>query len=206
MRDRSRFSYRGRRRPRGRPSRVMILGLSLALFAGGFFLLWSLGGLIRGGGTSASAAQISAMAPASAPSYVFTPSVDLLAFRDLTYVPVKGIYVTSSAAGSSTALGKLLALADQTEINAFVIDVKDASGHVTYAADVPLAQKLGLIEPRIQDIDGLISTLAQHKIVPIARIVCFSDDLLARKEPDWAIQSKEGGPWRLPRSRVPQPL
>jgi len=74
-------------------------------------------------------------------------SVDLLAFRDLTYVPVKGIYVTSSAAGSSTALGKLLALADQTEINAFVIDVKDASGHVTYAADVPLAQKLGLIEP-----------------------------------------------------------
>ena len=196
MRDRSRSSYSLRRRAQRRPSPVLALILGLAFFAGGFYLFFSVGGWMRTGNTPAGAAQISERPPASAASYVFTPNLDLRALRDLAYVPVKGIHVTADAAGSSTELPKLLALADQTEINAFVIDVKDESGHLTYAADVPLAQKLGLIVPRIKDIDGLMSTLAAHKIVPIARIVCFADDSLARKEPGWAIQSKKGGPWK----------
>lgn len=127
-----------------------------------------MGAWIRASGTPAGAAQTSAAPPCSADSYVFTPTLDLRALRDFACQPVKGIHVVSSAAGSSTSLAKLLALADQTEINAFVIDIKDESGHVTYAADVPLAHKLGLIQARIKEIDGLVSTLVKHKIVPIA--------------------------------------
>jgi hypothetical protein len=108
-------------------------------------------------------------------------------------VPVKGVYITSYAAGSSKYMTSMLALADQTEINSFVIDVKDATGYVSYDADVPLAKQLGLIDKRIPDIDALIATLRQHNIKPIARIVCFNDPVLAKKMPSLAVKSKSTG-------------
>jgi hypothetical protein len=101
--------------------------------------------------------------------------------------------MTSYAAGSSKYVTSLLSLADQTEINAIVIDVKDATGYVSYSTDVPLAKQLGLIDKRIPDIDALIATLRQHNITPIARIVCFNDPLLAKKMPSLAVKSKSTG-------------
>ena len=104
--------------------------------------------------------------------------------------------MTSYVAGDSKILNGLIKIADTTEINAFVIDVKDNSGYVTYESGAPLAKQLGLTTPRIKDIDGLIATLNQHGITPIARIVCFQDPLLAKKEPDLAVKSKKtGGNW-----------
>lgn len=104
--------------------------------------------------------------------------------------------MTSYAAGDTKMLASVIKIADQTEINAFVIDVKDATGYVSYDTEVPLAKELGLAQRRIKDIDGLIDTLVAHKIVPIARIVCFQDPVLAEKRPDLAVKSKKtGGNW-----------
>jgi hypothetical protein len=89
----------------------------------------------------------------------------------------------------------LLDLADSTEINAFVVDVKDDIGTVTYAVDVPMANELGLVEERIDDIDEFITVLSEHGIIPIARVVCFKDSLLAKARPDLAIMSVDGGLW-----------
>jgi len=75
--------------------------------------------------------------------YEVDPLVDLLAFRDLSYVPVKGIYMTSYAAGDTGWMTKMLDIADTTEINAFVIDVKDDRGWVAYEADVPWRRSSG---------------------------------------------------------------
>ncbi len=176
---------------------MLVIGVAgLVVFAAGFFLLWSLGSWIAGGGVPGSDKSGSQALAASLPSqsdYNFTPSVDLLAFRDASYVPVKGVYITSYAAGSSKYMTSMLALADQTEINSFVIDVKDATGYVSYDADVPLAKQLGLDSTRIPDIDALIATLRQHNIKPIARIVCFQDPLLAKKMPALAVKSKSTG-------------
>jgi len=122
--------------------------------------------------------------------------VDLRAFRDLSYVPVKGIYVTSYAASSADLLPKLIALADNTEINAFVIDVKDDMGHVTYQADVPFARQTGTVTSRIKDIDALIAKLQAHHITPIARVGCFKDNVLAHNRPDLAEKDKSGGLWK----------
>ncbi|MBN1321833.1 MAG: putative glycoside hydrolase [Thermoleophilia bacterium] len=127
--------------------------------------------------------------------YKVEPLVDLVALRDLSYVPVKGVYMTSYAAGSQERITQMLALADKTEINALVIDVKEDLGLVTYDADVGLAKELGLVEKRIPDIDELLATLAEHDIVPIARVVCFKDTKLAKARPDLAVQSTEGGMW-----------
>ena len=93
-------------------------------------------------------------------------------------------------------MDKQIALVDRTELNGMVIDVKDATGYVSYATDVPLAKELKLEERRIRDIDALMATLQEHKIVPIARIVCFNDPILAKRRPEYAVKSKGGGIWK----------
>lgn len=128
------------------------------------------------------------------PTTTTTLSVQqIIARRDQSYRPLKGIYVTAGSAASPTVLAKLLKIADDTEINAFVIDVKDNSGYVTYNTGAPLARNMGLYKPVIKNIDGLIATLVQHDITPVARIVCFQDSVLAAKRPDLAVKSKKTG-------------
>jgi len=127
--------------------------------------------------------------------YTIEPLVDLLAFRDLSYVPVKGIYMTSYAAASPEKLNDMIGLADRTEINAFVIDVKDDIGLVAFDADVALAKELDLIDARI-DVDALIAKLREHDITPIARVVCFKDNTLATKRNDLAVMRDGGSIWK----------
>src|SRR3990172_7790412 len=181
--------------------RMAVLGfLGAVFFAGGFFLLWSMGGWLVGGGgfpggASPSAAVAAPVLVASGDDFTVSPLIDLRAFRDLSYVPVKGIYMTSYGAASNERLTDMIKLADDTEINAFVIDVKDDLGYVTYKADIQLAKDEGLIDARIKDIDALTAKLRQHNIIPIARVVCFKDTKLAEKRPDMAVKWKNGSNW-----------
>ncbi len=109
---------------------------------------------------------------------------------------VRGLYVNAWAAGSSRKMANLMALADTTEINSFVIDVKDVSGYVSYRTGVALARQIGADRDiRIRDIRGLLDQLRARGIYPIARIVVFKDPLLARKKPEWSIQADTGGIW-----------
>jgi hypothetical protein len=170
-----------------------------AAFAAGFILLWALGSFVVGGaGFPWDNGQTTVATRVDLPvetEYQVDPLMDLIALRDLSYVPVKGIYVSSHWAGRSDLLSGLITLADETEINAFVVDVKEDRGLVTYAVDVPLAQSEGLIQKIIPDIDKLIATLSEHHIIPIARVVCFKDSTLAKARPDLAIMSSKGGMW-----------
>ncbi len=145
---------------------------------------------------STAEASVSLVALQAQVDHPLEPLVDMRAFRDLSYVPVKGIYVSSYHAGRPELLQKMIDIADTTEINAFVMDVKDELGKVVYNCDVPMAKSLGVVEPRIPDIDGLIATLRKHDITPIARLVCFQDSALAKARPELAIQSSKGGLWK----------
>ncbi|HYW06721.1 MAG TPA: putative glycoside hydrolase, partial [Longimicrobium sp.] len=72
---------------------------------------------------------------------------------------IRGLYLNAYAAGSRTRLPKLLQMADQTEINAFVVDVKDEKG-IRYKTTIPLAAELAQDgEVAIRDLKGLIDTL-----------------------------------------------
>jgi hypothetical protein len=174
--------------------------MAVVAFAAGFLLLWSLGSWIVGGnGFPWRSGQATAATRVEVPEqtdYQISPLMDLTALRDLSYVPVKGVYVSSFGAGSPPLLTKMLKLADDTEINAFVVDVKEDEGLVTYAADVSLAKNEKLIEKRIKDIDAFVATLNEHHIIPIARVVCFKDTRLAKARPDLAIMSSKGGLWK----------
>jgi len=108
----------------------------------------------------------------------------------------RGIYLTAWVAGSSTRSEELIELARRTEVNTFVIDVKDASGYVSYRTDVALAREIGADrEIRIRDVRALLDRLEAEGIWPIARIVVFQDPILARARPDMTVQDSEGGTW-----------
>ena len=110
---------------------------------------------------------------------------------------VKGIYLTAWSAGSSRRLEALIELARRTEVNAFVIDIKDASGYVSHDTGVPLAREIGATgERRIADLPGLLERLEAEGIWPIARIVIVQDPLLAAARPALAAQDAAGRPWK----------
>ncbi len=114
----------------------------------------------------------------------------------LAPIHVQAIYATANTASDAKSLERLINIADTTEINALVVDLKDSTGHVYYDSKVPLAHEIGAVSPEL-DPAALVDNLHQHHIYAIARIVVFEDPILAEARPDWAIHdSSTGGLWR----------
>lgn len=107
---------------------------------------------------------------------------------------IKGVYVTAYSAGGER-MASLLNLLDKTELNSMVIDIKDDLGNITYKTDNPNLQKLGNPQPYIKDINKLMTTLKDHEIYPIARVVVFKDSVLAKKHPEYSFVQKDGTVW-----------
>jgi hypothetical protein len=114
--------------------------------------------------------------------------------RDLAPPIIRGIYVSSYAIATPDKRTKLLALADSTEINAFVVDVKDDDG-IRYVSRDPLAREVSEGTIPLKDLKALVDTLRAHGIHPIARVVVFKDRYLAPARPEWAIRTPEGKLW-----------
>jgi len=109
---------------------------------------------------------------------------------------VRALYVNAWAFGGSR-FRDLVRLADSTEVNSFVIDVKDDTGYLTYRSEVPTAIQIGAnSQLRAKDAADRLRTLHAHGIHPIARIVVAKDPLLAARKPAWSVQDKGGGLWR----------
>lgn len=106
---------------------------------------------------------------------------------------LRGIYLNAYAAGSQKRLGTLLALADSTEINAFVVDVKDEKG-MRYRSELPLQKEIGG-EITIRNLTALVDSLHAHGIWAIARIVVFKDPMLSAAKPDWSIRKADSTLW-----------
>src|SRR6266446_3189937 len=110
---------------------------------------------------------------------------------------IKALYVNAWAFGSQK-LWQLVRLADETEINAFVIDVKDDTGCLLYPSAVPTAEQIGANAcVRAKDAKARLDTLAAHRIYTIARIVVAKDPLLAEHKHTWSVKDRNtGGLWR----------
>jgi hypothetical protein len=110
--------------------------------------------------------------------------------------PIRAIYLNAWAFGGRR-FDELVRLADTTEINAFVIDVKDDTGYLTYRSAVPTAVEIGANDQRrARDTERRLRLLVEHGIYPIARIVVAKDPLLAARKPAWSVQRVGGGLWR----------
>lgn len=107
---------------------------------------------------------------------------------------VKGIYLTGWSAGSASKVQSVINLIKSTELNTVVVDIKDYSGYVSYAMDVPEARASGAEgELRIARPNALIKELHDNGIYVIGRITCFQDPILAKAHPEWALQNKKTG-------------
>lgn len=126
------------------------------------------------------------------------PPLAFLAERPSSLGEVKALYVNAWAFGSRR-LWHLVRLADSTEINALVVDVKDDTGCLLYPSTVATAKVIGANRCRRVGGDELrakLDTLRAHGIYAIARIVVAKDPLLAEGKPNWAVRDRAGGLWR----------
>jgi hypothetical protein len=108
---------------------------------------------------------------------------------------VRGLYLTGWTVGGSDRLRHYIALAKTTEINAYVIDVKDSDGYVGYAPDVPAVREAGAWLRKYNP-DKVVPSLHENGIRAVGRVVCFKDPVLSSKRPEWAILDAKGKPWK----------
>jgi hypothetical protein len=110
---------------------------------------------------------------------------------------LRALYVNGWAAGGRTRMRELIRIADATEINAFVIDIKESDTYLTHdSTGIALAKEIGAdTMPRSKWLPELVDTLIAHGIYPIARIVVFKDRMLAEKKPELAIRHTDGSVW-----------
>jgi hypothetical protein len=109
---------------------------------------------------------------------------------------MRALYVNAWAFGGKR-FHELVRLADRTEVNAFVVDVKDDTGYLTYRSEVPTAIEIGANQQlRTRDIRERLRIMREHGIFAVARIVVAKDPLLASKKPAWSVKHVNGGLWR----------
>ncbi|HUF35358.1 MAG TPA: putative glycoside hydrolase [Gemmatimonadales bacterium] len=109
---------------------------------------------------------------------------------------VRALYVNAWAFGGKR-FHELVGLAERSEVNAFVVDVKDDTGYLTYRSEVPTAIAIGAnAQLRARDARERLRIMRERGIYPIARIVVAKDPLLATHRPGWAVRHVDGGLWR----------
>jgi len=91
---------------------------------------------------------------------------------------IKAIYITAQTASRRSRTDELINLIKTTDLNALVITVKDSDG--TYLNE-------GMAR--------LVKQLREENIYPIARIVAFQDNALAKTRPDLALRNTAGNLW-----------
>ncbi len=146
-------------------------------------------------------AVVQALSPGFARQVLTVTDAPSVTF-DLAPHRVQGIYVTAYVAGTPDWFDALIDFVDRTELNAMVIEVKDAWGAVTYDSQLPLVQELrqhyagdALWDVRY-DVRDVLRKCKERGIYTIAYIVTFEDSQLPEVHPEWAIQRTDGSLWR----------
>ncbi len=92
--------------------------------------------------------------------------------------PIRAVHVTFNAWADAGLRRGVLDLIAQGRINAVELDLKDESGTVGWNADVPLARRIGAIDP-IVDLPAAVALLHRKGVRVIGRLVCFRDPIMA---------------------------
>ena len=151
-------------------------------------------GLIMAAACGGADADVSAATPVVTSTDSSAGSVARL--DTANYPVVRGLYLNRFAAQSPRKMRRLLEIADSTEINAFVIDMKDEFG-LNYVSAKPLHRKNSGAGSRgvVRDVRALVDSVKAHGLLPIARIVAFKDPVAAAANPGWTIRKQDGSVW-----------
>jgi len=107
---------------------------------------------------------------------------------------IKAIYANLGVLGDQDRWNRLLEIADTTEINAIVIDVKQDT--IYYDTQVPFFRNIeGMVTP-VLDMESILNQMHERGIYAIARMVVFKDPVVAAGRPDLAVKDEvNGGLW-----------
>jgi len=106
---------------------------------------------------------------------------------------VKAIYMTACVLGTPSFREKLVNIADTTEINSIIIDIKDYSGTISFEAEDPLLKGNNGKGCRATDLKKFIAYLHSKNIYTIARITVFQDPYYTKLHPELAVLKKSDG-------------
>jgi hypothetical protein len=151
-------------------------GLVLATFVLAVFAAPSLGE--PGTSSAGPALARSAAEPKSADKGTFVDRVTPKGQR------ARGLYFTYPYVEIFKAKG-VKGLVSRSRMDAAVIDLKDDRGRISYATKVAAFQPQ-IAKPAL-DLKAVVNELHEAGIYAIARIVCFNDPQLPKREPDRAI-------------------
>jgi hypothetical protein len=107
---------------------------------------------------------------------------------------VKGVYLPGPRTADEEVISELIDLIDATELNAVIIDTKDAV--IYYDTQIDFFREAGAVTPEYDAVE-LIERFHDHGIYVIARQVAFKDPLVAEAYESLAVKDEETGEiWR----------
>lgn len=104
-------------------------------------------------------------------------------------VPVKALYLNPTSVRSK--LDHYIDLANKTEINAYVIDIKSDDGRIMYDSNLEAVDAAQGDTPGF-DIREVTQKLHDNNIIVIARMVTFKDSTMTKYNPELAIKTETG--------------
>ena len=107
---------------------------------------------------------------------------------DLELAPlvVRGIRAGGVDARTPEKWAEILAIAESTEVNTVVVDIKGESGQIFYATEVPFALEVGAVYSTY-DVGQVVEDVRSRGLYLVGRIVSFQDPIAARSAPDIAV-------------------
>jgi len=110
---------------------------------------------------------------------------------------VKAIYMTSCVAGTISFRNDLVKVADSTEINSIIIDIKDYTGKLSYIPEEENLKPYVSDKCRAPDMKEFVKILHNKGIYVIGRVTVFQDPFYVSKHPENAvIRAIDGGIWK----------
>lgn len=114
---------------------------------------------------------------------------------EVTIPEVKALYLTGWTVGSTSRVDHFIELAKNTEINSYVVDIKDDDGFVGYESHIPEVKENGTWKKKYNP-EKVLKSFHDNNVYVIGRLVAFKDPVYSIKRPDLAIKNKSGGLWK----------
>jgi hypothetical protein len=103
---------------------------------------------------------------------------------------MKSVHVSGDAAEERWS--EFMRLAETTELNSLMLDLKDETGSVLYDTALALPHRIGAVFPKY-DLEQAVDSARRADIYLIGRIVSFQDPIAAIGAPDMAVWDSVAG-------------
>jgi hypothetical protein len=125
--------------------------------------------------------------PTVSPTPTPLPIPTSIPMARLDFEPVKALYLASGSVQDSNILDHYIDLANRTEINSYVIDIKSDDGTILYKSEIPDVINANAHKESF-DIRKVIQKFHDNNIRVIGRVVTFKDTKITKYKPELAIK------------------